>query len=338
MQHNRRTFLFNLGRATAGAGLLGGLPALLTNCTGGENSQGESQANTQQASQPGQKDGFFDISLAEWSLHKALFANQMTNMDFPAKAKNDFNIDVVEFVSVFFNKKEQDETYMKELLHRTKDLGVRNHLIMVDAEGELGDLDQAKRLQAVENHYKWIDAAKYLGCTTIRVNAAGNGTADEVRDAAVDGLGRLAEHGAKNNINVVVENHGGYSSNAQWLASVMQQVNNPRLGTLPDFGNFCIKRSEPTEGSQGTTCIEEYDRYKGVAELMPYAKAVSAKSFYFDAQGNETTIDYPRMMQIVKDAGFEGFVGIEYEGDRMSEEEGIRATRDLLIRVRSEMA
>jgi sugar phosphate isomerase/epimerase len=277
------------------------------------------------------KTPFFEISLAEWSLHKALFANKMTNLDFPAVAKQQYGISVVEYVNQFFKDKAKDTAYLNELLKRCKDNGVTNHLIMIDGEGGLGELDSAKRTQAVEAHYKWVDAAKYLGCRTIRVNAFGEGSADDVHKAAVDGLSRLGEYGAKEGINVIVENHGSYSSNGAWLAGVMKEINKPNVGILPDFGNFCIKRDG--NGPWGGNCIEEYDRYKGVAEMMPYAKGVSAKTHNFDAAGNSVETDYARMLKIVKDAGFNGYMGIEYEGDKLSEEAGIRATKALLERV-----
>ena len=276
---------------------------------------------------------FFEISLAEWSLHKAIFGGKMTNLDFPAKAKKDFGIGIVEYVNTCFRSETKDfrengkdTAYLKELLMRCKDNGVKNHLIMCDAEGNLGDLDDAKRKQAVENHYKWVEAAKFLGCVTIRVNAAGQGTADEVAKAATDGLGRLSEFAAKSKINVIVENHGSYSSNGQWLAGVMKAVNMKNCGTLPDFGNFCMKRN-------ANGCEESYDRYQGTQELMPFAKGVSAKTNDFDENGNEKVMDYMRLMKIVKDAGFKGYVGIEYEGNNISEDEGIRKTKALLERV-----
>ena len=268
---------------------------------------------------------FFDISLAEWSLHKALFAKKMTNLDFPAMAKQQFGISTVEYVNQFFKDKAKDTTYLNELLQRCKDNGVTNHLIMIDGEGGMGDLDSAKRTQAVENHYKWVDAAKYLGCRSIRVNAYGEGSAEEVQQAAADGLSRLGEYASKENINVIVENHGGYSSNGQWIATLMKQVNRPNVGLLPDLGNFCIKR-------ESNKCVQEYDRYKGVTEMMPFAKGVSAKTYDFDAAGNCVETDYNQMMKIIKDAGFKGYIGIEYEGSKLSEEEGIRATKALLER------
>jgi len=267
----------------------------------------------------------FKISLAQWSLHKALFEKQLDNLDFAKTAKVDFGISAVEYVNQFFKDKAKDQTYLGEMLKRTRDLGVENRLIMCDGEGALGDPDGAKRQQAVENHYKWIEAAKFLGCKMIRVNAQSRGDYDEQMKLAADGLRKLTEFGAKSKIAVVVENHGGLSSNGEWLVGVMKLVNHPMCGALPDFGNFRVSRDE------------EYDRYKGVTEMMPYAKAVSAKSHDFDERGEEIHTDYHRMMKIVLDAKYNGFVGIEYEGEKMTERDGIRATKKLLEKVHQEL-
>ena len=269
---------------------------------------------------------WFEISLAEWSLHKALFAKKLTNLDFPELARKEFGISIVEYVNQFFKDKAEDKTYLADLLKRSKDNGVTNHLIMIDGEGGLGELDAAVRNKAVENHYKWVEAAKYLGCKTIRVNAFGKGSDEEVAKAAIDGLGKLGEFAAKTKINVIVENHGGSSSNGQWLSGVMKQVNLKNVGTLPDFGNFCITRKEGG-------CAESYDRYQGTKELMPFAKGVSAKTYDFDEKGNCIETDYTKILKIVKDAGFKGIAGIEYEGSKLSEYEGIKATKALLERV-----
>jgi len=303
----RRTFLKQLGAFTAASAAV---PAL--------------------AFEPAKK-LWFDISLAEWSLHKALFAGKINNLDFPRIAKQEFGIEIVEYVNQFFKDKAKDTAYLNDLLARCKDNGVKNHLIMIDGEGGLAEPDATKRNQAVDNHKKWVECAKYLGCKTIRVNSFGPGTAEEVAQAAVDGLGKLGEFAKTMNINVIVENHGGYSSNGQWLVGVMKQINMKNVGTLPDFGNFCVKRSEGTEW--GGKCVEEYDRYKGTAEMMAFAKGVSAKAHEFDASGNDTLVDYQRMMKIVKDSGFKGIVGIEFEGSKMDEYEGIRKTKALLERV-----
>jgi sugar phosphate isomerase/epimerase len=268
----------------------------------------------------------FKISLAQWSLHKALFAKQLDNLDFARTARRDFGVSAVEYVNQFFKDKAKDQVYLREMLKRARDLGVVNHLIMIDGEGALGDPDEAKRQQAVENHYRWVEAAKFLGCKMIRVNAQSRGGFEEQQKLAADGLSKLTEFGAKHKIAVVVENHGGLSSNGQWLAGVMKMVNHPMCGTLPDFGNFRVSREE------------EYDRYKGVAELMPFAKAVSAKSHDFDERGEEIHTDYHRMMKIVLDAGYNSFVGIEYEGEKMSEPDGIRATKKLLEKVHAELS
>lgn len=273
------------------------------------------------------KDAQFTISLAQWSLHKALFAKKIDNLDFPAIAKKQYGISAVEYVNQFFKDKAEDMAYLNDLLRRSKDNGVYNHLIMIDGEGGLGDLDNEKRLKAVVNHYKWVHAAKHLGCKSIRVNAYGEGSAEDVQKAAIESLSQLGDFAAKENINVIVENHGGYSSNGQWLSTIMEKVAKPNVGTLPDFGNFCLKRGE------NRTCVEEYDRYKGTQELMRYAKGASAKTYDFDEAGNCVETDYNKIMKIVKDAGFNGYIGIEYEGSKLSEEEGIRKTKALLERV-----
>jgi len=274
-------------------------------------------------------ESWFEISLAEWSLHKSLFDKKITNLDFPSISKNKFGISVVEYVNAFFKDKAKDTKYLNELLGRCKDNGVKNHLIMIDGEGDLGNTNEAERKKAVENHYQWVEAAKYLGCATIRVNSYGVGTPEEVQKAAIDGLSRVGEYAAKENINVIVENHGSYSSNGQWMLSTLKSVNMPNVGMLPDFGNFCIRREE--DKGWGGKCVEEYDRYKGVAELMPFAKGVSAKTMEFDSKGNCVETDYDRMMKIVKESGFKGYIGIEYEGE-IPEEEGIRKTKKLLER------
>jgi sugar phosphate isomerase/epimerase len=268
----------------------------------------------------------FEISLAEWSLHKTLFAKKLDHLDFARVSKEDYGITAVEYVNQFFKSKARDQVYLEEMRKRALDLGVKSLLIMIDGEGALGDADAARRTKAVENHYPWVEAAKFLGCHSIRVNAQSSGSPAEARKLAADGLRRVSEFAASAGINVIVENHGGLSSDGAWLAGTIKLVNLPNCGTLPDFGNFRVAAGN------------EYDRYRGVEELMPYAKAVSAKSHDFDAEGNETHTDYRRMMKIVLAAGYHGYVGIEYEGAKLSEPEGIMATKKLLEKVRDELA
>ena len=267
----------------------------------------------------------FEISLAEWSLHKTLFDKKLDHLDFAITAKKEFGIEAVEYVNQFFKDKAKDAAYLADLNKRATDAGVKQLLIMIDGEGNLGDPNLKKRIEAVENHYKWVEAAKVLGCHSIRVNAGSDGTYEEQMFRAADGLRALSEFGAQHGLNVIVENHGGLSSNGAWLAGVMKQVDMKNCGTLPDFGNFRIKDEE------------WYDRYKGVTELMPFAKAVSAKSHDFDDKGNETATDYKKMMKIVLDAGYSGYVGVEYEGSKLDEYAGTRATKALLERVRTEL-
>ncbi len=317
-QISRREFLTRTSLVAPGLGVLA------AGCQG--TSTGVSSTADAQA-QRGESE-WFRISLAEWSLHRALSSRvepAMDHLNFASTARS-LGIDAVEYVNTFFKDRAEDSAYLREMKNRADGEGVTSLLIMCDGEGALGDPDEARRTRAVENHYRWIDAASYLGCHAIRVNAQSSGSAEEQTNLAADGLRRLTVHAAAQQIAVIVENHGGLSSNAAWLVGVMQKVAHPNCGTLPDFGNFNIGGGE------------QYDRYRGVAEMMPYAKAVSAKSYDFDAAGDETTIDYMRMMGIVKDAGYRGHVGIEFEGSTLDEIEGIRRTRLLLQRVRAQLS
>lgn len=265
------------------------------------------------------------------------FAQELSPLDFAQKA-NELGFDGIEYVSQLYTKeleKSDDqnaamEALLKTLKANSEKYNVANVLIMVDGEGHLATLNDEERAQTVENHKKWVDAAKYLGCHSIRVNAHGEGSYEEVAEAAVKGLTALSTYAASQGINVLVENHGGYTSNGQWLAEVMTKVNMPNCGTLPDFGNFCMTEGYGSINSK--ECEDPYDIYKGVTELMPFAKAVSAKSYDFDAEGNQPKIDYAKMLKIVKDAGYEGFIGVEYEGSNLSEIEGIQATKALLLK------
>jgi L-ribulose-5-phosphate 3-epimerase len=270
----------------------------------------------------------FKISVGEWTFHRALFGKTMKHFDVAKVAKEDCDIDALEYSAQFFMDKAEDRQYLGELKKRAVDHEVKAVLITVDNQGNIGDPDEKRRVKAVENHYIWVDAAKLLGCNSIRVNAFSDEklSADEQAKLVVDGLRRLVDFGAERGINVIVENHGGLSSNGKWVANVIKAVNRPTCGTLPDFGNF---PSQP-----GNT----YDRYQGVAEMMPFAKGVSAKSYGFDANGNETTIDYRRMLKIVLHAGYHDYLGIEYEGDKLSELEGVRATKKLIETIRDELA
>jgi sugar phosphate isomerase/epimerase len=305
-QTNRREFL-NSAILTVGAMGLAGLTGCKT-LSGGRK--------------------LYDISLAQWSLNRQFFGGKIDPLDFAKVSREEFGIGAIEYVNQFFKTKAQDEAYLGDLKNRAADYGVKSLLIMVDGEGQLGHADSAERAKTVANHHKWADAAKFLGCHSIRVNAGttGNGSFEEKQKLAADGLSQLAAYGAKLGLNVIVENHGGLSSNGAWLAGVMKLVNMKNCGTLPDFGNFHVGGGKM------------YDRYKGVNELMPYAKAVSAKSHEFDADGNETKTDYLRMMKIVLEYGYRGYVGIEYEGNKVDAYEGVKLTKALLERVRDQLS
>lgn len=324
---NRRHFISSTGKAALAIGALSGLSntileSLLTNSS---------------------NESFFKLSLAQWSLHKAILETKtLSNLDFAKKAKQ-LGFDGIEYVSQLYKLDESNQMVslkklVKELKLRSSDVGIKNVLIMVDNEGELAAANKKDRDEAIAKHSKWVDAAAELECHSIRVNLFGTGTEQDFNlwlEASVDGLRRLSQYAAKSNINVIVENHGGLSSNSEKLTQVIRAINHRNCGILPDFGNFCVKR----QGGErwGTPCIEEYDRYKGMLEMMPFAQGVSAKSYDFDKKGNETTIDYYKMLQIIKDAKYNGFIGVEYEGNRLSEEKGILATKALLLKAANQL-
>jgi len=318
---------------------------MLASCNTGTKSSAETTDDTAVETTPD-----FEISLAQWSLNKTYFGGapdwaefgrlleedpdamlkgEMDPFNFPKVAAG-YGINCIELVNTFYFSKAQDMEYWEKFKTNCEDAGVTVGLIMCDALGKLGDADPEARTAAVDNHKPWVDVAAFLGAKTIRVNAAGAGTAEEVAANAVDGLSKLGEYGVTKGINVVVENHGGYSSDGKWLSGVMEKVGMDNVGTLPDFGNFCVQYVEDS-------CAEEYDRYLGMEEIMPFAKGVSAKSNVFDAEGNEANMDYLRIMKIVKASGFKGYVGIEYEGTELSEDEGIKATKALLEKVFAEI-
>lgn len=310
---SRRNFIKQT-TALAGATLLSGLP---------------------QSGMSANKKFDFKISLAQWSLHQGFLSKKLDPLDFPIIAKNKFNIDTIEYVNQFFIDKAQNKKFLKELKMRCDDNRVKSNLIMVDLEGSLGDPDVLVGDKAVENHYKWVEAAAYLHCTSIRVNLHGIGTAEEWKQSSIRNLSKLSRFAKTHNINVIVENHGGYSSNGKLLSEVIRQVNDIHCGTLPDFGNFCMRREKGD--LYESPCVEFYDKYLGVSEMLPFAKGISAKTFDFDDNGNETTIDYRQMFKMIKKENFSGYVGIEYEGTRLSEEEGIKATIALVKKIKKEL-
>ena len=310
----------------------------IISCKNQENKE-QDKLNGEASENVEQKSPFFKLSLAQWSLHKAIRDEKTLDpLNFAQKAK-ELGFEGVEYVSQLYDEQIKTiglDSVLTILKANSETYGVQNVLIMVDGQGALASTDVDERNKTIENHYKWVDAAKYLGCHSIRVNAHGEGSSEEVAEAAVDGLSKLSAYAEKSGINVLVENHGGYTSNGSWLADVMKRVGKANCGTLPDFGNFCQTIGYGSINDEN--CKDPYDIYKGLEELMPYAKAVSAKSYDFDTDGNQPKIDYLKMIKIVKDAGYTGFIGVEYEGNEQTELEGIEMTKNLLLKVESELS
>lgn len=328
MKTNRRKFLATTSLGLAGAGLASLIPSTL-------------KAGLMPGGIP------YKLALSQFSLASQFWSKQLDPLEFPKRTMEAFGIQGLDYCSMFFADKARDPVFLKELKKRALDHGCFNLRIMVDGEGVLGSLDKQERLRAVENHYKWIDAASALGCEMIRVNLDGEGKPEEVARASEESLNTLLEYGYKTHTDVIVENHIGISCNGAWLAGVMKGLNNSHCGTLADFGNFCIDRTKPVTndiaGWMATKCLAEYDRYKGIRELMPYAKGVHAKTHVFDAQGNDTETDFYRMFKIIKDSGYNGWVSVEYEGGLfkmytkdskyLDDDAGVLATKRLIEKV-----
>ncbi|WBL21010.1 sugar phosphate isomerase/epimerase [Zunongwangia sp. HRR-M8] len=280
---------------------------------------------------------FFKLSLAQWSLEKPIHSGELDPVDFAEKA-NQLGFHGIEYVNQLYFSKYRDakdpEAAFTKLLDtlkaKSEEFSVENVLIMVDDEGDLASIEDGKREEAVQKHKRWVDAAQFLGCHAIRVNLFGSNQEAAWKTNAVKGLSELSEYAATKGINVLVENHGGLSSNAKLLTEVMEEVDLPNCGTLPDFGNFCLRRKNGE--MWGAECVEEYPTYQGIEEMIPYAKAVSAKTYEFDENGKETTLDIGRILKIVKDAGYNGWIGVEYEGTGLAPEEGILKTKELLLK------
>ena len=272
----------------------------------------------------------YQFSLAQWSLHREVETGKLDPYDFP-KAAKELGFDAVEWVDQLF-KDDIDSLGLEAVVERWKaeseKHGITNVLIMVDRAGDISDSDPVKRNESVERHKKYVDAAAYLGCHSIRINTFGEYDPQKWMEATEDGLKKLCEYAASKNINVLPENHGWYSSDPRLLMPVIDKVNMKNVGTLADFGNWCIKRSKLEKWGE---CAEEYpDKYEGFTRLMTKAKAVSAKAYEFDENGNETTLDFPRFVQIIKDSGYDNYISIEYEHETLNEREGILKTRALL--------
>ncbi len=327
----RRNFIRNSSQAGLALSLLG-----VYACK--ENKKEEAATDEANEAMARITEPFFKLSLAQWSIHKMIINDGVDPYSFAEKAKK-WGFTGLEYVSALYHKELEPANFSDEAMANfversnaeAKKHGMENVLIMIDRQGNLAVNDEAERDETVEKHKKWVDAAAAMGCHAIRVNLNGSMDPEEWKASAIDGLTKLCTYAKTKNINVLVENHGGLSSNGALHTEVMKSVSMDNCGTLPDFGNFCITRNEDR------SCKEEYDKYKGVAELMPYAKAVSAKSNDFDEEGNDTGIDYYKMLKLVKDAGYTGYIGVEYEGSVLDEEAGIKATRDLMLKVAKEI-
>ncbi len=305
------------------------IPSLLASCT-----QSSKSEATEEKVIP--VDPSLKLSLAQWSLHRTIEEGLLDPEDFPFTAKSDFGFSAVEYVNGFYLQQAENTVFWENMAKQTRDVGITNLLIMVDDEGDLGNPDPEARKSAVVNHFKWVDAAAILGCHSIRVNAFGEGEKEEVQAAMINGLRALCLYAQSKGINILIENHGLYSSDPVWVSGVITRVDMDNAGTLPDFGNWCM--GAKWGSTQNEDCDLLTDHYEGVSGLLPFAKGVSAKSYNFNDDGEHLMIDYNKMLSIVKSSGFDGYIGIEYEGKLLNESEGIKATRALIEKIWTSLA
>ena len=292
------------------------------------------------------------ISLQCVSFANTLMNGKMSILEFPRIVREDFNIEGAEYWNIPLIQKRRDSKFIKELNKRTSDYGLKNTLMLVDLydlktreSKSICDKDSKRRNEAIEDHKEWIDVAKSIGCSSIRVNLWSEGmNASEVKNISEEALSKLLEYSSTQDMSIVIENHGGFTSDAGWLVDLMKSINHSKLGTLPDFGtlNFCIEKAQAKEGEMySSNCLNQYNKYKGVEEMLPYAKGISAKSISFDSNGEEINTDFERMIKLIKSSSFEGFMAIEYEGalmqmfggdplDYLSPNQGVLATKRLI--------
>lgn len=335
---NRRKFIINSSQAGLALSFLGLASCVEQSKKSKEVSNPDISTKENEVQSP-----YYKLSLAQWSIHRMIMEGGFNPLLFAEKAKG-WGFEGLEYVNHLYAKELEKNTnsmmaldnLVKELIKRSDDNGMQNLIIMVDGEGDLAVENKNKRKEAVENHYKWVDAAAAMECHSIRVNLFGESDKAQWKDASMEALTSLSTYAKDKNVNVIVENHGGFSSDGILVAQIIEGVGMTNCGTLPDFGNFCLKRENNERW--GAACIEEYDKYQGVKAMMPYAKGVSAKTYNFDSNGMETTIDYKLMLDIVQNANYKGFIGVEYEGDTMSEEQGILATKKLILEMTKNFA
>ena len=290
------------------------------------------------------------ISLQCFSFASEFYKGKFDLSNFSKIVRETYNLDGAEFWSIPFMGKEKNSIFLNELRQKSNDYGIKNTIILVDLldmqtmkqGNSLASIDKKERNQAVEDHKPWIDAAKSIGCDSIRINLWSDASKQDVTKVSLESISKLLEYSSDKNISIVIENHGGYTGDAKWLVNLIKKINNKNLGTLPDFGtlNFCIKRDLSDTEIFSSKCLNQYDKYLGVKELLPFAKGISAKSTQFDLKGNETATNFKKMLRLIKKSNFEGYMSIEYEGairdtfsqknNHLSTHDGILATKKLL--------
>ncbi len=272
-----------------------------------------------------------EIGLSTWSLHRHMgpikrqvvtdtgekhewteeYPEDVSLLDFAGFARKEYGLTHLELIQMSFPSTEA--SYLKKLRSAVEAAEAVIENVPIDV-GDICELAPERRAEHVRNIKSWMDVAAAIGSRAVRVNTGPSREGSDALALAVESCKRLAEHADKLGLNVLIENHGGISSDPQLLKQLIESVSTERMGACPDFGGF-----------------DEAIRYDGLQKIMPLAKLVHAKSYAFDEHGEETAIDYARCMQIVKNSGFSGVLSIEYEGDGNASE-GIKKTKELILR------
>jgi len=322
----------------------------------------------------------YKLSLAQFSLARYISQSGYDVYSF-AETAHELGFQGLEYLSVaykggFFQPNSNfgladAKKVAKESLKRSNDFGLKNLLIMVDGEGNLANIDRKYNDNSVENHKKWIDCASEMGCHSIRVNLDSDGSLDDWTNNSVESLNKLCEYAKSFGLNIIIENHTTYSgsggesfaANPEYIINVIKKVDFENIGALPDFGNWCqsFKKRDRSElisrfrdnnekddepkvkitSSYFSTCNKMYDIYEGVSKLLPYAKAVSAKVNSFDENGEDLDIDYTKMLKVIKDSNYSGYIGVEQQAsfeDNIDPIQAINLTKELLFKSWSKLS
>jgi len=271
----------------------------------------------------------FKVSIAPWSLTRKPYGENDPDgihfLDYPLVAR-ELGFEAIEHDNLHYPGDLPNDKHLAKMKQRTEEAGVTNTLILCGALGDIADSRKSRRKKANFNYERWIEAAQFLGCHQVRVVCSDHIDIDwdEKMKLTVEAVSKLADFAQGHSIELLIENHNGYTSNPNWLVEMIQKVNRPNCGILGDFTEWRIEQNPD---------VLYPDPYKGYEILAPYVKSVGAKSTTFDVLGNELVTDYPRMFEILNKVGYQGYIAVEYFGNDLPRRKGTTMTKELVERI-----